>query len=42
MMTHQAREADMKAALAEIAALDIVGDPPVLIRIEDENDDEEE
>ncbi len=41
MMTHQAREADVKAALSEISALDIVGVPPVLIRIEDENGDEE-
>ncbi len=41
MMTHEAREADVKAALSEIAALDIVGDSPVLIRIEDENGDEE-
>lgn len=35
MLTHQAREADVKTALAEIAALDVVGDEPVLIRIED-------
>jgi homoserine dehydrogenase len=41
MMTHQAREADVKAALADISGLDIVSDAPVLIRIEDENGDEE-
>jgi homoserine dehydrogenase len=42
MMTHQAREADIKAALSDISALDIVSDPPVLIRIEDENGDNED
>jgi len=35
MMTHLAKEADVKNALAEIAALDIVGKEPVLIRIEE-------
>ena len=37
MLTHQAREADVKKALSEITRLDIVSDQPVLIRIEDEN-----
>jgi homoserine dehydrogenase len=37
MLTHQAREADVKKALSEITLLDIVSDQPMLIRIEDEN-----
>ncbi len=37
MLTHRAREADVKKALGEIAHLDIVSDQPTLIRIEDEN-----
>jgi homoserine dehydrogenase len=37
MLTHLAREADVKKALSEITALDVVGDAPVLIRIEDES-----
>ena len=37
MVSHKAKEADVKKALAEIAVLDVVGDEPVLIRIEDEN-----
>ena len=37
MLTHRAREADVKKALSEITRLDIVSDQPVLIRIEDEN-----
>ncbi|MDP2645385.1 MAG: homoserine dehydrogenase [Desulfobacterales bacterium] len=37
MLTHRAKEADVKNALAEINCLDVVGDHPVLIRIEDEN-----
>lgn len=36
MVTHMAKEADVKNALTEIKALDVVGDTPVLIRIEDE------
>jgi homoserine dehydrogenase len=40
MITHWAREADVQRALAEIASLDVVGPAPVLIRIEDDNDDE--
>ena len=35
MLSHQAREADVQQALAEIAQLDIVSDHPMLIRIED-------
>ena len=37
MLTHLAKEADMKKALSEIAALDIIGSKPVIIRIEDKN-----
>lgn len=37
MLTHLAKEADVKKALLEISALDVVGDTPVLIRIEDED-----
>ena len=37
MLTHLAREAGVKKALSEIASLDITKDKPVLIRIEDEN-----
>jgi homoserine dehydrogenase len=36
MVTHMAKEADVKNALTEISALDVVGNTPVLIRIEDE------
>ncbi|MBW2440230.1 MAG: homoserine dehydrogenase [Deltaproteobacteria bacterium] len=36
MLTHQAREADVKRALAEIRDLNVVSDEPVLIRIEDD------
>jgi homoserine dehydrogenase len=36
MVSHKAREADVKKALSEIAALDVVSDEPVLIRIEDD------
>ena len=39
MFTHHAREADVKQAMAEIAGLDMVGDQPVVIRIEDEDGD---
>jgi homoserine dehydrogenase len=39
MLTHLAKEANVKKALAEIRALDDVGDEPVLIRIEDEEMD---
>ena len=37
MLSHQAREADVRQALAEIGALDVVAAPPALIRIEDDN-----
>lgn len=37
MVSHFAKEADVQKALAEISTLDIVGDKPVLIRIENEN-----
>ena len=37
MLTHLAREAGVKKALSEIASLEIVKDKPVLIRIEDKN-----
>ena len=35
MLTHEAKEADVKAALSEIDRLDVVCDPTVLIRVED-------
>ena len=37
MLTHHSRELDVKNAMAELAALDVVKDEPVVIRIEDEN-----
>lgn len=37
MFTHLAREKDVKQALFEISALDVVADAPMLIRIEDPN-----
>jgi homoserine dehydrogenase len=40
MLTHSAKEASVNAALQEIASLDAVGARPVLIRIEDENDED--
>lgn len=40
MLTHRALEADVKKALAEIASLDVVGEKPALIRIEDESQGE--
>jgi homoserine dehydrogenase len=36
MLTHRAKEADVKRALAEISDLNVVSDEPVLIRIEDD------
>lgn len=36
MLTHRAREADVKSALAKIAALEVVTHDPVLIRIEED------
>jgi len=35
MLTHRAREADVRTALSKIAALDVITDEPVLIRIEE-------
>ncbi len=37
MLTHQSRELDIKNAMAEITALDVVADEPMVIRIEDKN-----
>ncbi|MEA3427803.1 MAG: homoserine dehydrogenase [Thermodesulfobacteriota bacterium] len=37
ILTHLAKEADVKKALSEISSLDIISDSPVLIRVEDEN-----
>jgi homoserine dehydrogenase len=37
MLTHRAREADVRKALAEISSLDVVAGAPMLIRIEDQN-----
>ena len=39
MLSHLVREADVKQALKEISALDVVGNEPVLIRIEDDEMD---
>jgi len=39
MLSHLVKEADVKQALSEISALDVVGDEPVLIRIEDDDMD---
>ncbi len=39
MLSHLVKEADVKQALSEISALDVVSDEPVLIRIEDESMD---
>jgi homoserine dehydrogenase len=38
MLTHRAKEADVQAALDEIAGLEMIGSKPVLIRIEDGDD----
>jgi homoserine dehydrogenase len=40
MLTHLAREADVQKALTEILNLDVVSDRPILIRIEDENQED--
>jgi homoserine dehydrogenase len=40
MLTHRAKESDVQQALSKIAKLDVVGAPPVLIRIEEVNDDQ--
>ncbi len=42
MFTHIAKEADVKKALSEISDLDVVTDIPVLIRIEDDLEEDEE
>ena len=39
MLTQLVRESDVKQALNEISALEVVGDEPVLIRIEDDEMD---
>lgn len=41
MLTHRAREASVNAALAKIAALDIVAGTPMVIRIEDQQGDQD-
>jgi homoserine dehydrogenase len=40
MLTHYAKESNVKKALDEIASLDVVSDTPIQIRIEDENGQE--
>ncbi|MBE9530223.1 MAG: homoserine dehydrogenase, partial [Proteobacteria bacterium] len=40
MLTHLAKEADVQKALSEIMNLDVVSAKPVLIRIEDENQED--
>jgi len=40
MLTHHAKEADVRQALSEIGALDVVASEPMLIRIEDSNGQE--
>ncbi len=40
MLTHLAREADVQNALADISKLDVVSDRPILIRIENENEED--
>ena len=37
MLTHEAKEADLQAALDEMAALDAIKSRPVLLRVEDRN-----
>jgi homoserine dehydrogenase len=39
MFSHSAREEDVQQALFEIKSLDVIGHDPMLIRIEDEEDD---
>ncbi|MHC4292068.1 MAG: homoserine dehydrogenase, partial [Planctomycetota bacterium] len=39
MLSHRAKEADVKRALSEINALDVVSNDAVLIRIENEKRD---
>ncbi|WP_319524653.1 homoserine dehydrogenase [uncultured Desulfosarcina sp.] len=40
MLTHHAREKDVRRALSEISALDVVAGEPMVIRIEDQNGQE--
>jgi len=40
MLTHQAKEAAVKQALLEMSNLEVVSDKPVLIRIEDEDEED--
>lgn len=40
MLTHLAKEADVKKALLEISSIDVVNDRPVIIRIEDKDEQE--
>jgi homoserine dehydrogenase len=40
MLSHRAREADVKQALSEIGALEVIAAKPTLIRIEDENQED--
>ncbi len=42
MLTHLARESEMKKALDEISVLDVVGDSPMAIRIEDNNGEDKD
>jgi len=37
MVTHLAKEADVKKAISELTSIDVVSDRPVLVRIEDDN-----
>ncbi len=37
MLTHKAKESDIKKAMSEISALDIISSEPVVIRLEDKN-----
>ena len=40
MLTHRSKEADVRRALSEISALDVVASEPMVIRIEDHNGQE--
>ncbi|MBW2100519.1 MAG: homoserine dehydrogenase [Deltaproteobacteria bacterium] len=40
MLTHLAKEADVKKALLEISSIEVVNDRPVIIRIEDKDEQE--
>ncbi|WP_028314263.1 homoserine dehydrogenase [Desulfatibacillum aliphaticivorans] len=37
MLTHEAKEANIRKALEEVGSLDVIAEAPMLIRIEDEN-----